>query len=287
MARSSRKSVIRRLLSALPARGGALSRLAGFLIGGFWVLALAAGSACAQTEVDLALVIAVDVSYSMDADEQALQREGFIQAFRSPAVHRSIRAGTVGRIAVVYMEWAGAGDQKVILPWTVLDGADAANAFAERLAEAPTRRAQRTSISGAIDAAVRLLAEGGFAATRQVIDVSGDGPNNQGRAVTAARDDALARGITVNGLPIMLKAPGYFDIPDLDLYYRDCVIGGPGAFMVPARERAQFPDAIKTKIILEVAEPVAAGPLVRPAADPEPHANCLIGEAQWRDRMGN
>ena len=104
-----------------------------------------------ETEVDLALVIAVDVSYSMDPDEQMLQREGFIQAFRSPDVHDSIRRGMLGRIAVAYMEWAGAGDQKVVLPWTVLDSSESATAFAERLAEAPTRRAQRTSISGAID----------------------------------------------------------------------------------------------------------------------------------------
>src|SRR5215212_9146130 len=226
-------------------------------------LALGAGRLHAETEVDLALVIAVDVSYSMDPDEQTLQREGFIQAFRSSTVHDAIRRGVIGRIAVAYMEWAGAGDQKVILPWTVLDGPEEANAFAERLAEAPTRRAQRTSISGAIDFAARLLAESGFSATRQVIDVSGDGPNNQGRPVTIARDEALAQGVTINGLPIMLKTPGYFDIPDLDIYYRDCIIGGQGAFMVPAREREQFREAVKTKVILEVAERAPPEPLIQ------------------------
>src|SRR5215218_9410285 len=121
-------------------------RAFGFLI--IAALLLSAGASRAETEVDLALVIAVDVSYSMDVDEQMLQREGFIQAFRSPAVHDSIRRGMLGRIAVVYMEWAGMADQKIILPWTVLDGPAGAAAFAERLAEAPTRRAQRTSISG-------------------------------------------------------------------------------------------------------------------------------------------
>lgn len=250
-------------------------------------LAFGAGPGRAQTEVDLALVIAVDVSYSMDVDEQLLQREGFIQAFRSPTVHDSIRRGMLGRIAVAYVEWAGVGDQKIILPWTVLDGPAGATAFAERLAEAPTRRAQRTSISGAIDFGVRLLAESGFAATRQVIDVSGDGPNNQGRPVTAARDEALTQGVIINGLPIMLKTPGYFDIPDLDIYYRDCVIGGQGAFMVPAREREQFREAVKTKIILEVADRAPPESLIQPAQLPARRANCLAGEMQWRDRMGN
>jgi len=260
-------------------------RAFGFLI--IAALLLSAGPSRAETEVDLALVIAVDVSYSMDPDEQMLQREGFTQAFRSPDVHDSIRRGVLGRIAVAYMEWAGAGDQKVVLPWTVLDSSESATAFAERLAEAPTRRAQRTSISGAIDFGVRLLAESGFAAVRQVIDVSGDGPNNQGRPVAVARDEALASGITINGLPIMLKAPGYFDIPDLDNYYRDCVIGGQGAFMVPAREREQFREAVRTKIILEVAEHAPPEPLIRPAQALSRRANCLAGEMQWRDRMGN
>lgn len=260
-------------------------RAFGFLI--IAALLPSAGPSRAETEVDLALVIAVDVSYSMDPDEQMLQREGFTQAFRSPDVHDSIRRGVLGRIAVAYMEWAGAGDQKVVLPWTVLDSSESATAFAERLAEAPTRRAQRTSISGAIDFGVRLLAESGFAAVRQVIDVSGDGPNNQGRPVAVARDEALASGITINGLPIMLKAPGYFDIPDLDNYYRDCVIGGQGAFMVPAREREQFREAVRTKIILEVAERAPPEPLIRPAQALSRRANCLAGEMQWRDRMGN
>ncbi len=260
-------------------------------------LALAAGSARparAETEVDLALVIAVDVSFSMDPEEQALQRDGFVEAFRSPVVHDAIRRGAVGRIAVVYVEWAGAGDQRVLIPWALIDGPGTAARFADELASRPTRRASRTSISGALDFSVKLQEEGGFAATRRVVDVSGDGPNNQGRPVLAARADALARGITVNGLPIMLKEPGYFDVADLDLYYRDCVIGGQGAFMVPARSKEQFRDAVKTKIIMEVAAApipgpapaVAGGNLVVPAQD-SPRGNCLAGEQQWRDRMGN
>ena len=249
----------------------------------------------AESEVDLALVLAVDISFSMDPEEQVLQREGFIEAFRSSAVQDAIRRGAIGRIAVTYMEWAGSADQRVVMPWTLIDTPASAAAFADSLAGRPPRRAARTSISGALDYAVKLLGEGSFAATRQVIDVSGDGPNNQGRAVTAARDDAISRGITINGLPIMLKGPGYFDIPDLDLYYRDCVIGGQGAFMVPVREREQLRDAIKTKIILEIAGRIgprlfgaaSANPLVQPVQADGRRGNCLAGEMQWRDRMGN
>lgn len=253
-----------------------------------WAAALLSSPspARAETEVDLALVIAVDVSYSMDPDEQTLQREGFAQAFRTAQVQDAIRKGLLGRIAVAYMEWAGAADQKVVIPWVVLDNPETILAFADRIQSSPMRRAQRTSISGAIDFSMKLLAESGVIALRQVIDVSGDGPNNQGRPVTLARNEAVARGITVNGLPIMLKQAGYFDIPELDVYYRECVIGGQGAFMIPARDRDQFQQAIKTKILLEVAGRVPAEPLLK-RAQASPLANCMVGETQWRDRMGN
>ena len=252
-----------------------------------------AGGARAETEVDLALVVAVDVSFSMDPDEQNLQREGFIEAFRSPIVHDAIRRGALGRIAVAYVEWAGSSDQRLVIPWTIMDGAASASAFAQDLAGKPTRRAARTSISGAIDFGMKLLGEGEVVAIRRVIDVSGDGANNQGRPVLAARQDALAAGVTINGLPITLKEPGYFDVVDLDAYYRDCVIGGQGAFMVPARSREQFRDAVKTKIIMEIAERPVPGRmagldgLVIPAQATAPRTNCLAGEQQWRDRMGN
>lgn len=251
-------------------------------------------AARAETAVDLALVIAVDISFSMDPDEQTLQREGFVQAFRSTTVHDAIRRGMLGRIAVAYVEWAGASDQRVLLPWTVIEGRKSAESFADAIAAKPTRRAARTSISGIIDFSAKLIGEGDLAATRKVIDISGDGPNNQGRAVTVARDAALEQGITINGLPIMLKDPGYFDVPELDTYFRDCVIGGPGAFMVPARSRDQFINAVKTKIIMEVAERPSpglaaeheGGALVVPAQSEGRRANCFAGEAQWRDRMG-
>ena len=212
----------------------------------------------AETEVDLALVVAVDISFSMDTEEQALQREGFAQAFRSQLVHDAIRGGMLGRIAVTYMEWAGSADQKVIIPWTVLDNSESLMAFADKIASTPLRRAQRTSISSAIDYSVKLQ----------------------------ARQEALAKGIIINGLPIMLRKPGYLDIPELDVYYKDCVIGGQGAFTVPVRERDQFIEAIKTKILLEVAGLTPSETLIKRIQD-TPRSNCLSGEMQWRDRWNN
>jgi 1,6-anhydro-N-acetylmuramate kinase len=225
----------------------------------------------------------------MDTDEQELQREGFAEACRSPLVHNAIRNGMLGRIAVTYMEWAGSAHQKVIIPWTVLDNSESLMAFADRIASTPLRRAQRTSVSGAIDAATNLFELNGLEATRKVIDVSGDGVNNQGRPVVQARDEAVARGITINGLPIMLKQVGYMGNPDLDLYFRDCVIGGQGAFMVPAREKSQFQQAIKAKILLEVSGLLPTEvPLIRPIqGDATRRANCLAGEIRWQNRSGN
>lgn len=209
----------------------------------------------AATEVDLALVLAVDVSLSMDPEEQRVQREGYVAAFRSDAVQSAIRQGLIGRIAVTYVEWAGVGSRYVVVPWTVIGTAAEAEGFAGQLLRARPKRAIWTSISAALDFSVDLLRVVGVEPTRRVIDVSGDGPNNQGREVTQARDDAVAAGIVINGLPLMISAPtGPYDIPDLDLYYRDCVIGGPGAFMVPVREVAEFATAIRTKIVREVAD---------------------------------
>jgi hypothetical protein len=243
-------------------------------------------AAAADEDVDLALVLAVDISFSMDPEEQALQREGFVEAFRSPIVHEAIRRGTLGRIAVVYAEWAANFEQKIIVPWTVIENPESAMAFAGRLEAQPTRRGPRTSVSGAIDFGVRLLGKSGVEATRRVIDISGDGANNQGRPVTAARDEAVAQGVTINGLPIMLKrATSYWDVTELDVYYRDCVIGGPGAFTVPVRERDQFPQAIKTKIIMEIAGLMPPVPLIKRAQASEA-PSCMAGETQ-RERWGN
>jgi hypothetical protein len=247
-------------------------------------LAAAPVRAQAETEVDLALVLAVDVSRSMDADEQRLQRDGFVEAFQSPAVHEAIGKGSLGRIAVVYVEWSGALEQKVVVPWTVIDGPAAAGAFSDRLAKTPIGLLLSTSISGAIDFGSRLFGESGVDAMRGVIDISGDGPNNNGRTVTLARDDAVAQGIVINGLPIMMKRPtGFGDIENLDWYYRDCVIGGTGSFIVPIRERVHFADAIKTKLVREIADLGEPEPLIKHAQDRE-RMNCLIGEIQRRQR---
>ena len=188
------------------------------------------------TVVDAELVLAVDVSYSMDHDEQVLQREGYMTGITSREFLQALRNGVSGKVAVTYFEWAGPYDQKIIVPWRLIDGPEAADAFADEIGRAPYRRASRTSISGALGFAKPLFADSGFRGLRRVIDVSGDGANNAGQLVTLARDDVLAAGITINGLPIMLKRPSSFtmDIENLDVYYEDCVIGGPGSFVVPS-----------------------------------------------------
>jgi hypothetical protein len=251
------------------------------------ILAWASNDARSETEVDLALVLAVDVSLSMEPDEQDLQRQGFVEAFQSPEVHDAIRKGVLGRIAVLYVEWAGAAHQEVVVPWTVIerpaDGLD----FASRLSRSPTRRVGYTSISGAIDFSRGQFRDSGIQSLRQVIDVSGDGANNQGRNVTSARDDAMAQGITINGLPIMLKRPdSFWDIEDLDLYFQDCVIGGPGAFMIPVREKRHFAEAIKTKIVREIAGQPQPNAFIQ-SAQAERTVHCLAGENRRRQRMGN
>jgi hypothetical protein len=249
---------------------------------GFAFCAAGVSTARAEGEVDLALVLAVDVSRSMDPDEQELQRQGFVEAFRSARVHEAIRSGTIGRIVVAYMEWSGDSEQKVVVPWTVLEGPESAVQFADHLASAPISRIYQTSISGAIRAGAKLLDGTGLEPLRRVIDISGDGPNSSGAPPTVARDDAVAKGITINGLPIMLKRPtGYGDMENLDLYYRDCVIGGQGAFIVPVRERQQFADAIRTKIIREIAGP-APDPLIRPAQAEQPIDCAARRGYNWR-----
>jgi hypothetical protein len=185
----------------------------------------------------------------------------------------------LGRITVTYVEWSGVEHQVVIAPWTIIDSPETAKAFAEKLDRTEIGRVRRTSISGAIDFGVKLLDQTGITAVRKVIDISGDGPNSSGRSVVEARDAATARGITINGLPILLKRPsGFGDMEDLDLYYRDCVIGGQGSFLVPVRERQQFAQAIRTKIIREIAS-VKSEPRISKVQTEAP-VNCLAGERQ-------
>src|SRR6201994_1128106 len=239
--------------------------------------------------VDVQLVLAVDVSYSMDMDELAIQREGYAQAIVSKEFLQALKTGPNGKVAVTYFEWAASSDQKIIIPWRVIDGPESADAVAAEIAKAPIRRASRTSISGAINFAMPLFDESPFKGLRRVIDISGDGPNNNGAPVTGARDAAIEKGVTINGLPIMVKEPSYstMDIDNLDYYYEDCVIGGPGAFVVTIKDRDKVKEAIRTKLLLEVAGRTPERPVV-PAAAPakEARVNCLIGEKIWQDRWG-
>ena len=245
-------------------------------------------------QVDVELVIAVDISYSMDYDEQALQREGYMDAVTSREFLEALRKGVHGKIAVTYVEWAGSADQQVMIPWQIIDGPESAAAIVAKLKNTPIRRAYRTSISGALKFSAALFKDSGFRGLRRVIDVSGDGTNNQGDLIEPTRDAVLAQGITINGLPIMLKEPmiSMIDIPNLDIYYEDCVVGGPGAFVVPARSREQFPDAIRKKLVLEVAgvAPYSPrmvadeGPVISVASPPR--ISCTIGERMWQERWG-
>jgi hypothetical protein len=241
----------------------------------------------AAADVDLELILAVDVSYSMDPDEQALQREGYILGMTSPEFLSALKQGGHGRIAITYFEWAGIADQKVVVPWRLIDGEATAKAFTDEIAAAPYRRAYRTSISGALLYASPLFDANPFHGVRRTVDVSGDGVNNQGPPVTTIRDELLAKTVTINGLPIMLKRPmaASMDIENLDVYYEDCVIGGQGAFVVPIKEREHFKDATRTKLVLEVA---GRTPPVRvvPVTSEAPRISCMIGERMWQYRWG-
>jgi hypothetical protein len=241
----------------------------------------------ANPSVDVELVLAVDVSYSMDMDELAIQREGYAQAIISKEFLQALKTGPHGKISVTYFEWAASSDQKIIIPWRVIDGPETADAVANEIMKTPIRRASRTSISGAINFAMPLFDENPYRGLRRVIDISGDGPNNNGAPVVTARDAALEKGIIINGLPIMVKEPSYstMDIDNLDFYYEDCVIGGPGSFVVTIKDREKFKEAIRTKLLLEVAGRTPERRIV-PAADKEPRVNCLIGEKIWQDRWG-
>jgi len=236
--------------------------------------------------VDVELVLAVDVSYSMDPEEQALQREGYVRALTSREFLMAMREGANAKVAVTYVEWAGANDQKIIMPWRLIEGPESADAVAAEIARAPYRRASRTSIAGALLFTKNLFDNSGYRGLRRVIDVSGDGANNAGPLIVPSREEVLAAGITINGLPIMLnRATGYMDTPNLDIYYEDCVIGGPGAFVVPIRERDQFVAATRTKLILEIAGRTPQ-PRIIPASADKPRISCTVGEKMWQERWG-
>src|SRR6202042_2410234 len=201
---------------------------------------MAPAAASAAEDVDLLLVLAVDVSRSIDATKFQLQREGYAPPVADPHVLEAISTGRTGRIGLTFVEWSGVGAQKVVVDWTTIGDAEAAKGFGDRLLEAPRSFADRTSISGAIAFAMDQFARSPYAATRRTIDISGDGTNNSGADVMAARDTALAQGVTINGLVILSDTPLPWN-PDhtnppggLDNYYRSHVVGGPGAFVLVA-----------------------------------------------------
>lgn len=256
--------------------------LAAFVVA-VWAVTGAPGSVQAQTRVDLELVLAVDVSYSMDLDEQRLQRDGYIEALRDPEIMRAIQSGQHRRIAITYIEWAGWTTQQIVLPWTIIDSRQSAEAVAAKLAEAPISRHRRTSVSGALDYSDRQFGTGGVIGERRVIDVSGDGPNNSGPPVGPMRDQIVAKGVVINGLPIVLKPGGagsMFDIANLDQYYAQCVIGGSGSFMIPIREKAEFASATRQKLLLEISR-LEPPPSITRVQDP-PKMDCMVGEQLWR-----
>lgn len=208
--------------------------------------------------VDVALVLAVDVSGSVDEHEASQQRQGYLDALRHPAVIRAIQDGKLGRIALSYVEWAGAEYQWTVIDWMMVDGPQTAEAFAAALEARPMNRSMWTGIGTAIDYCVLLLDRSPFDGTRRVIDISGDGPTNRGRPSASARDAAVAKGIIVNGLPILNDRPQPFGSPtprqmNLDRYYEENVIGGPGSFIVVAESFDDFRVAVLQKLIREIA----------------------------------
>ncbi len=243
--------------------------------------------------VDVELVLAVDLSLSMMPEELEIQRAGYSSALRDPAVIRAMLSGIHGRVAMTFVEWAGFGEQVVVIPWQLIASADDADRFADQLKSQRRSGWRRTSLSGALAFSASLFEENGFSSVRRIIDISGDGPNNDGPIVTLARDATVGRGITVNGLPLMTQIGlmGVFNIDDLDSYYQECVIGGPGSFVLPVVGWDQFASAVRRKLVLEL-----SGRVPSRAKDKRPQLigfhrtsggyDCLIGEKLWEMQYG-
>ncbi len=296
------------MTASTPSKAGHGQRIPGFLRGLGAVAAAAmigapASGQAQQINVDLELVLAVDISQSMSPSEQGLQRNGYIDAFRHKDVINALMSGPQGRIAVTYMEWAGDFQPWQTVEWTIIDSAASANAFADRLADEPIFGEQRTSISSALMMATQLIESNGISSNRRVIDVSGDGANNAGRPVEPVRDEVVKRGITINGLPIILEKPReFYDIDHLDRYYKHCVIGGPSAFIAPVFDLKHMAATIRKKLVLEIAGVIVApetAPVQFAEAEPEDggiqrvqlklpseKTDCLVGEKVWGDRRG-
>ncbi len=244
-----------------------------------------AGSSSAEVPVDLELILAIDVSRSMTPRELEIQRRGYAEALVSDDVVQAIGLGPHGQIALMYVEWAGYYSQRQIVDWSLIRTREDAKAFAERLTADFNEALRRTSISGIIEYAIPRFEQNGYDGQRHVIDISGDGPNNQGRPVLSARADAEARNITINGLPLMTREGmgSQWHLDDLDQYYRHCVITGPTAFVIPVLKWEDFPAAVRQKLVLELVNQL-------PEHEHVHHAegyDCLIGEKIWEDIMGD
>ncbi len=244
-----------------------------------------------QIEVDAELVLAVDVSRSMTQNELEIQRRGYAEALASADVISAITSGLLGRVAIQYVEWAGEYSQRIVVDWTLISSAAEAEAFASKLTAHFDSSMRRTSISGGLTFAANSLETNNFIANRRIIDVSGDGPNNQGLPVEMARDDVLARGMVINGLPLMTRegAGSQFHLENLDVYYENCVIGGPASFVLPVLTWEEFPAAVRQKLILELAglaPPRREEARIIKASDAgaEEGYDCLIGEKIWEQR---
>ncbi|MEM7529722.1 MAG: DUF1194 domain-containing protein [Pseudomonadota bacterium] len=252
---------------------------------GFAITLALTGPGRSETPVDVELILTIDVSLSMTSGELEIQRRGYAEALVSEDVVGAIRfGGRHGQVALTYVEWAGPSSQRVIVDWTLIRTRDDAEAFAARLTTAFPDGLPQTSISAIIDHSIPRFEGNGFAGERLVIDISGDGPNNGGRPVLAARADAAARGITINGLPLMTQEGRWpqFNLDDLDEYYRHCVITGPTAFVIPVLRWEDFPDAVRSKLILELSG-------TRPVSEPVRRIDgydCLIGEKIWEQYFG-
>ena len=237
-----------------------------------------------EIEVDLELVLMVDVSRSMTQRELEIQRRGYAEALRSDAVFAALQSGLLQTVAVTYVEWAGT--QEVVIDWRVLQTRADLDAFAEILTSRFDPALRRTSISEALIFGADLIETNIYKGLRRVIDVSGDGPNNQGRTVTVARDAVLAKGITINGLPLLTREgmDSAWHLEGLDIYYQSCVIGGPGSFVIPVFDWDDFADAVQRKLVLEMVSRPSQATIIPAQAKPRDPTDCRIGEKIWQER---
>ena len=244
----------------------------------------AAPAAADGIEVDLELVLMVDVSRSMTVRELEIQRRGYAAALASEEVFEAVQSGLLQRVALTYVEWAGT--QEVVVDWQVLGTRDDLLAFAEKLSATFNPALRRTSISGAVRFGAELISTNDYEGLRRVIDVSGDGPNNEGSPVGEARDAALAQGIVINGLPLMTREGmgTRWHLDDLDVYYERCVTGGPGSFVIPVRDWDDFAEAVRRKLVLEMAAAPQRERVVPAQFEPPSSYDCLVGEKMWQQR---